>query len=90
LRGKLNTFPGFTTMKTDGNECGKAVQPETARDDSGRHGRVEIHDDTCTWCEFTDGRPPIAVMPCDRRSPMRSDDLERVIVAWNAMVDPGE
>jgi DNA-directed RNA polymerase subunit RPC12/RpoP len=102
-RGKENTFPGFSEMKAYVcAECGKAAVPE------GGEG-VEIHDDTCTWYEFDDGREPIAVMKCNRcgshpnvdqdgvvcslcrnRSPVRSDDLEQVILAWNAMVDAGQ
>jgi hypothetical protein len=32
----------------------------------------------------------VACPLCRNRSPVRSDDLEKVIAAWNAMVDPGE
>jgi hypothetical protein len=104
--GKENTFPGFSVVSTYVcAECGKAVAatgPEPLE-------WVEIHDDTCTWYEFGDGREPIAVMPCNRcgshpdvdedgvvcplcrkRSPARSDDLEELILAWNAMIDAGE
>jgi DNA-directed RNA polymerase subunit RPC12/RpoP len=104
--GKENTFPGFSKVSTYVcAECGKAVAaagPEPLE-------WVEIHDDTCTWYEFDDGREPIAVMPCNRcgshpdvdedgvvcplcrkRSPGRSDDLEELILAWNAMIDAGE
>jgi hypothetical protein len=82
------------------------VEPES---DAPELEWVEIHDDTCTWYEFDDGREPIAVMGCNRcdshpnvdedgvvcplcrnRSPVRSDDLELVILAWNGMVDSGE
>jgi hypothetical protein len=28
--------------------------------------RVEIHDDTCTWHHFRDGRPPLAGLGCHR------------------------
>jgi hypothetical protein len=99
--GKVNTFQGFTDVTAYVCvECGKAV----GAGDGGR--RVEIQDDTCTWYEFDGGRPPIAVMNCNRcgkppdvdedgvrcplclrRSPVRSDDLEKVIEGWNEMVD---
>jgi hypothetical protein len=100
--GKENTFPGFERMSVyTCQHCGKAVKVE------GESEWVDIHDDTCTWYEFDDGREPIAVMRCNRcgshptvdedgvvcpscqnRSPVQSTDLEKLIEAWNAMVDP--
>jgi hypothetical protein len=57
--GKENTFPGFSEVSTYVcTECGKAV--------AAAGERVEIHDDTCTWYEFNDGREPIAVMRGNR------------------------
>jgi hypothetical protein len=102
--GKVNTFPGFERMNAyTCQHCGKAVKFQ------GEAEWVDIHDDTCTWYEFDDGREPIAVMRCNRcgshptvdqdgvvcpscqnRSPVQSTDLEKLIEAWNAMVDPGE
>jgi DNA-directed RNA polymerase subunit RPC12/RpoP len=101
----VNNVPGLDRLELyTCKHCGKAVKVE---DES--HAELEwvdIHDDTCTWYEFDDGREPIAVMRCNRcgrhpdvdqdgvvcplcrnRSPVRSDDLEQLILAWNAMVD---
>jgi DNA-directed RNA polymerase subunit RPC12/RpoP len=106
--GKLNTFPGFSKVSAYVcAECGKAAGATGAKSEELEW--IEIHDDTCTWYEFSDGREPIAVMRCNRcgshpnvdedgvvcplcrnRSPVRSSDLEKLIEAWNAMVDPGE
>ncbi len=106
--GKENMFPGFTEVSGYVcSECGKVVRAP------GKDGLdldwVEIHDDTCTWYEFDDGREPIPVMKCNRcgrhpnvdrdgvvcalcgdGSPLRRTFLEKVIEAWNEMVDPGD
>jgi DNA-directed RNA polymerase subunit RPC12/RpoP len=106
--GKENTFPGFSKVSTYVcAECGEAVGATEPKSDELEW--VEIHDNSCTWYEFSDGREPIAVMRCNRcgshpdidgdgvvcplcrkRSPGRSDDLEELILAWNAMIDAGE
>src|SRR5260370_40798094 len=59
--GEVNTFPGFERMSAyTCKHCGKGVKVE------GESEWVDIHDDTCTWYEFDDGREPIAVMRCNR------------------------
>jgi hypothetical protein len=50
--GKLNTFPGFSTISTYiCNERGKAIE--------AAEKWVELHDDTCRWMTF-DNEEPIA------------------------------
>jgi hypothetical protein len=46
--------------------CGEAVGATGPKSTSSELEWVEIHDDTCTWYEFDDGREPIAVMRCNR------------------------
>ena len=65
--GKENTFPGFSEVETYVcHECGKAVEPNRTGGELESLDWVEIHDDTCTWYEFEDGREPIPVMRCNR------------------------
>jgi DNA-directed RNA polymerase subunit RPC12/RpoP len=103
--GKENTFPGFADVAAYVCVgCGKAVEPQAHP--SGRveinddtctwyefdDGREPIAVMKCNRC----GRHPnidqdgVVCGLCGNRSPVRSADLEKVIEAWNAMVDPGE
>jgi hypothetical protein len=100
--GEENTFPGFSTMKAYVcHKCGKAVEVEPemqgveVKDDTCTwfefdDGRQPIAVMRCNRC----GSHPnvdedgVVCPMCRNRSPVRSSDLEKVIVAWNAMVDP--
>jgi hypothetical protein len=97
--GKLNSFPGLSTISTYiCNECGKAVEITQEW--------VELNDDTCLWMTF-DNEEPIAVMRCvcgrhpdvdedgvayvcGRRSAVRYSGIVAAIIAWNELVDSGE
>jgi DNA-directed RNA polymerase subunit RPC12/RpoP len=102
--GAKNTAPGFSQMKAYVcTNCGKAVesQIETERveikDDtctwyefSDRRQPIAVM--RCNRCgSHPDVDEDGVVCPlCRNRSPLRSDDLEKVIEAWNQMVDQGK
>jgi DNA-directed RNA polymerase subunit RPC12/RpoP len=83
--------------------CGKAVEVQQElewveiKDDTCTwyefsDGREPIPVMRCNRCgSHPDVDEDGVVCPlCRNRSPLRSDDIEKVIEAWNEMVDPGE
>ena len=101
--GTLNTAPGFSQMKAYVcTNCGKAVEVQQElewveiEDDTCTwyefsDGREPIPVMRCNRCgSHPDVDEEGVVCPlCRNRSPLRSDDLEKVIEAWNEMVDQG-
>ena len=96
---KLNTFPGFSKMsRYVCDECGKAVEvegdaehveinDETCRWYEFEDGRAPIAVRRSICGRHPDVDEDGVGCLCGKRSPVRSDDLEKVIEGWNAMVD---